>query len=130
MRAFAGRSRRRWQYPPEAERAEFSLRLGRNRAEQPHPRRLRPAGSHDLPDGGRGRDEGLDHHPRHEAPQAAGKIHSDLERGFIRLEVYSYEDWVASGKDEKEGQREGPLALEGKEYVMREGDVCLFRFNV
>jgi len=64
------------------------------------------------------------------APQAAGKIHSDLERGFIRLEVYSYEDWVASGKDEKKVKEKGHWRSEGKEYVMREGDVCLFRFNV
>jgi GTP-binding protein YchF len=64
------------------------------------------------------------------APQAAGKIHSDLERGFIRLEAYSYEDWVASGKDEKKVKEKGHWRSEGKEYVMREGDVCLFRFNV
>ena len=64
------------------------------------------------------------------APQAAGKIHSDLERGFIRLEVYSYDDWVASGRDEKKVKEKGLWRSEGKEYVMREGDVCLFRFNV
>jgi len=64
------------------------------------------------------------------APQAAGKIHSDLERGFIRLEVYSYEDWLACGKDEKKIKEKGLWRSEGKEYVMREGDVCLFRFNV
>ncbi len=64
------------------------------------------------------------------APQAAGKIHSDLERGFIRLEVYSYDDWVASGRDEKKVKEKGHWRSEGKEYVMREGDVCLFRFNV
>ena len=64
------------------------------------------------------------------APQAAGKIHSDLERGFIRLEVFSYDDWVACGRDEKKVKEKGHWRSEGKEYVMREGDVCLFRFNV
>ncbi len=64
------------------------------------------------------------------APQAAGKIHSDLERGFIRLEVYTYDDWVVCGKDEKKVKEKGHWRSEGKEYVMREGDVCLFRFNV
>jgi len=64
------------------------------------------------------------------APQAAGKIHSDLERGFIRLEVYLYDDWVACGKDEKKVKERGLYRSEGREYVMREGDVCLFRFNV
>jgi len=64
------------------------------------------------------------------APQAAGKIHSDLERGFIRLEVYSFDDWVTSGRDEKKVKEKGHWRSEGKEYVMREGDVCLFRFNV
>lgn len=64
------------------------------------------------------------------APQAAGKIHSDLERGFIRLEVYSYDDWVACGRDEKKVKERGLYRSEGRDYVMREGDVCLFRFNV
>jgi hypothetical protein len=64
------------------------------------------------------------------APQAAGKIHSDLERGFIRLEVYSYDDWVACGRDEKKVRERGLYRSEGRDYVMREGDVCLFRFNV
>lgn len=64
------------------------------------------------------------------APQAAGKIHSDLERGFIRLEVYGYEEWVACGRDEKKVKEKGLYRSEGRDYVMREGDVCLFRFNV
>ncbi len=64
------------------------------------------------------------------APQAAGKIHSDLERGFIRLEVYNYEDWAACGRDEKKVREKGLWRSEGKDYVMREGDVCLVRFNV
>lgn len=64
------------------------------------------------------------------APQAAGKIHSDLERGFIRMEAYQYDDWVACGRDEKKVKEKGLYRSEGKEYVMREGDVCLVRFNV
>jgi len=64
------------------------------------------------------------------APQAAGKIHSDIERGFIRLEVYDYDDWVSCGRDEKKVKEKGLWRSEGKDYVMRDGDVCLFRFNV
>lgn len=63
------------------------------------------------------------------APQAAGKIHTDFERGFIRAEVVSYDDLVASGG--MAGAKEkGLVRLEGKEYVMQDGDVVLFRFNV
>ncbi|MFO7326129.1 MAG: redox-regulated ATPase YchF [Pseudomonadota bacterium] len=63
------------------------------------------------------------------APQAAGVIHTDFERGFIRAEVISYEDFIKYGGEA--GAREaGKLRLEGKEYVVREGDVMHFRFNV
>lgn len=63
------------------------------------------------------------------APQAAGVIHTDFERGFIRAEVTAFEDYV--GLRGEAGAREaGKLRLEGKEYVMREGDVVHFRFNV
>ena len=63
------------------------------------------------------------------APQAAGKIHSDFERGFIRAEVVSYEDLVSCGS--MIGAKEkGLVRSEGKEYVMKDGDVVLFRFNV
>jgi hypothetical protein len=63
------------------------------------------------------------------APQAAGVIHTDFERGFIRAEVIGYDDYVALGGEH--GAREaGRLRLEGKEYVVREGDVMHFRFNV
>ncbi len=63
------------------------------------------------------------------APQAAGVIHSDFEKGFIRAEVVSYDDFVALGGEQ--GAREaGKWRLEGKEYVVREGDVMHFRFNV
>ena len=63
------------------------------------------------------------------APQAAGVIHTDFERGFIRAEVVSYEDFVACGGEQ--GAREaGKLRLEGKDYVVQDGDVMHFRFNV
>ncbi|MCW5830076.1 MAG: redox-regulated ATPase YchF [Deltaproteobacteria bacterium] len=63
------------------------------------------------------------------APQAAGRIHTDFERGFIRAEVIHYADYVASGSEH--GAREaGKLATEGKEYVVQDGDVMHFRFNV
>ncbi len=63
------------------------------------------------------------------APQAAGSIHTDFERGFIRAEVIAYDDFIA-GNGEQGAKEAGRLRLEGKEYVMREGDVCHFRFNV
>lgn len=63
------------------------------------------------------------------APQAAGVIHTDFERGFIRAEVISYDDYVAySG--EQGAKTAGKLRLEGKEYIVRDGDVMHFRFNV
>jgi GTP-binding protein YchF len=63
------------------------------------------------------------------APQAAGVIHGDFERGFIAAETIAYEDYVACGGEQ--GAREaGKLRVEGKSYVVRDGDVMLFRFNV
>ena len=63
------------------------------------------------------------------APQAAGKIHSDFERGFIRAEVVAFDDLVSCGS--YNGAKEkGLVKSEGKEYVMKDGDVVLFRFNV
>jgi GTP-binding protein YchF len=63
------------------------------------------------------------------APQAAGVIHTDFERGFIRAETVGYEDFVASG-GWKGARERGVVRSEGKEYVVRDGDVVLFRFNV
>ncbi len=63
------------------------------------------------------------------APQAAGKIHTDFERGFIRAEIVSYNDLLASGSMAA-AKEKGLVRLEGKEYVMQDGDVVLFRFNV
>ncbi|WP_418791221.1 redox-regulated ATPase YchF [Phosphitispora sp. TUW77] len=63
------------------------------------------------------------------APQAAGKIHTDIERGFIRAEVVSYDDLMAAGS-QTQAKEKGLVRLEGKEYIMRDGDVVYFRFNV
>ena len=63
------------------------------------------------------------------APQAAGKIHSDFERGFIRAEVVSYDDLIANGTYNA-AKEKGLVRSEGKEYVMKDGDVVVFRFNV
>jgi GTP-binding protein YchF len=63
------------------------------------------------------------------APQAAGVIHTDFEKGFIRAEVIAYADYIA-GRGEQGAKEAGRLRLEGKEYVMQEGDVVHFRFNV
>jgi GTP-binding protein YchF len=63
------------------------------------------------------------------APQAAGVIHTDFERGFIRAEVTSFADYIA-GKGEQGAKEAGKLRLEGKDYVVRDGDVMHFRFNV
>ena len=63
------------------------------------------------------------------APQAAGKIHSDFERGFIRAEVIAFDDLIACGSMTA-AKEKGLVRSEGKEYVMKDGDVVLFRFNV
>ena len=63
------------------------------------------------------------------APQAAGKIHTDFEHGFIRAEVIAYDDYIAN-KGEAGAKEVGKWRLEGKEYVVQDGDVMLFRFNV
>ena len=63
------------------------------------------------------------------APQAAGVIHTDFEHGFIRAEVISFDDFIAC-KGEQGAKEAGKMRLEGKEYVLRDGDVMHFRFNV
>ena len=66
---------------------------------------------------------------RSKAPQAAGKIHSDFERGFIRAETIAYDDYIAySG--EQGAKAAGKMRSEGKDYEVKDGDVILFRFNV
>ena len=63
------------------------------------------------------------------APQAAGKIHSDFERGFIRAEIVSYDNLTECGSFNA-AKEKGLVRSEGKEYVVQDGDVVLFRFNV
>ena len=64
------------------------------------------------------------------APAAAGKIHSDFERGFIRAEVVHYNDLMADDGSMKTAREHGHIRLEGKDYVVRDGDIIEFRFNV
>jgi ribosome-binding ATPase YchF (GTP1/OBG family) len=68
-------------------------------------------------------------HRGSKATQAAGAIHSDFERGFIRAETVSYDDYVSSG-GEQGARTAGKMRSEGKDYEVRDGDVILFRFNV
>ena len=63
------------------------------------------------------------------AVEAAGVIHSDIQRGFIRAEIVGYDDFVAAGSMAK-AKENGRVRLEGKQYTMRDGDIVLFRFNV
>ena len=63
------------------------------------------------------------------APQAAGEIHSDFERGFIRAETIGYDDYIACGS-EQAARAAGKMRSEGKDYEVQDGDVILFRFNV
>ena len=63
------------------------------------------------------------------APQCAGVIHSDFERGFIRAETVSYDDLLKYGS-EQAAREAGRYRLEGKQYIVQDGDVMLFRFNV
>ena len=64
------------------------------------------------------------------APQAAGVIHTDFEKGFIKAEVISYDDFVAADGSYTKVKEEGKMRLEGKDYVMRDGDIVEFKFNV
>jgi len=68
-------------------------------------------------------------HRGDKAPRAAGRIHSDLERGFIRAEVVHYDDFIATGSESR-ARQEGKLRLEGKEYVVKDGDILNIRFAV
>ena len=63
------------------------------------------------------------------APKAAGKIHTDFEKGFIRAEIVSFDDLIACGTMAA-AREKGLVRLEGKEYVMQDGDIVTFRFNV
>jgi hypothetical protein len=63
------------------------------------------------------------------APQAAGAIHTDFEKGFIKAEIVKYTDLIADGSWVK-AKEKGHVRLEGKEYVVQDGDVIIFKFNV
>jgi ribosome-binding ATPase YchF (GTP1/OBG family) len=63
------------------------------------------------------------------APTAAGKVHSDIERGFIRVEIIKFDDLVAAG-GEAEAKAHGKAQVKGRDYVIADGDICHFRFNV
>ena len=63
------------------------------------------------------------------APEAAGKIHSDIERGFIKAEVVSYDDLMSAGSMVS-AKEKGLVRSEGKDYIMKDGDIVLFKFNV
>ena len=65
------------------------------------------------------------------APQAAGKIHSDIERGFIKAEVISFKDLTEKANNSMvQAKEKGLVRSEGKDYIMQDGDIVLFRFNV
>ena len=63
------------------------------------------------------------------APQAAGVIHTDFEKGFIRAEVIAYDDFITYGSETKVKEA-GKMRVEGKEYIVKDGDIMHFRFNV
>jgi ribosome-binding ATPase YchF (GTP1/OBG family) len=63
------------------------------------------------------------------APQSAGKIHTDFEKGFIRAEVIKYKDMIEY-KSEAAVKEKGLMKVEGKDYVVEDGDIMLFRFNI
>ena len=68
-------------------------------------------------------------HKGWKAPQCAGVIHTDFEKGFIRAEVIKYEDYISYGS-ENAVKEAGKMSVEGKEYVVQDGDIMHFRFNV
>ncbi len=63
------------------------------------------------------------------APEAAGKIHTDMQRGFIKAEIVSYNDLIREGSL-NEAREKGLIRQEGKDYIMQDGDIVLFKFNV
>lgn len=71
----------------------------------------------------------MDYKERYQSPTSSRKIHTDIERGFIRAEVVSYDDLIKEGSMSN-AKEKGLVRSEGKEYIMQEGDIVLFRFNV
>ena len=71
----------------------------------------------------------MDHPEGDQGGRRRRRIHSDIQRGFIRAEIVAYDDLIADGSTAK-AKEKGHVRLEGKDYIMRDGDVVLFRFNV
>ena len=103
-------------------------RAGRARPGPAGPGRVPRAGAADLPDRGPEGDPGLEIKAGATAPEAAGVIHTDFQRGFIKAEVVSYDDLIAAGSLAA-ARAAGKARIEGKDYVMRDGDVVEFRFQ-
>ena len=115
-----------------ADRPEFLASAGLEGARAPRgrPHRLRAPRAHHVLHRRQDRGARLDDpHAASKAPQAAGVIHTDFEKGFIKAEVIWWEDFVKLGGEAK-ARETGKLGIEGKEYVVRDGDVMHFRFNV
>ena len=115
---------------PDDEAAELLARPAWvSRAWTAGPRRFPRARAADLPYRRPEGDPGLDDPDGATAPEAAGVIHTDFERGFIKAEIVSYDDLIAAGSMAA-ARAAGKVRIEGKDYVMRDGDVVEFRFNV
>jgi ribosome-binding ATPase YchF (GTP1/OBG family) len=100
-----------------------------SRPEPPDPRRLQAAGPADLLHRRRQGSARLDHPRRRHRAQAAGVIHGDFERGFIRAQTIAFDDFIQY-KGEQGAKDAGKMRAEGKEYVVKDGDVMNFLFNV
>ena len=115
----------------EADRQLFLAEMGQDRAgpEPPDPRRVHAARPADLLHRRPKEVRAWTIHVGDTAPQAAGVIHTDFERGFIRAQTIAYDDFVAYG-GEQGAKDAGKMRAEGKEYVVKDGDVMHFLFNV
>lgn len=99
------------------------------RLQPPHQGHLQPAQSGDLHHAGEMEVKAWTYHKGWKAPQCAGVIHTDFEKGFIRAEVIKYDDYIKYGS-EAAVREAGKLSIEGKDYVVQDGDIMHFRFNV
>jgi ribosome-binding ATPase len=114
----------------EADKGEFLAELGSpSRARPGHPGGLPAAGLQTFFTVGPKEVRAWTVRVGATAPEAAGEIHTDFQRGFIRAEVIAYADFIACGGEAK-AKEAGKLRVEGKDYVVKDGDVMHFRFNV
>ena len=113
----------------EAARAAGRGRAGGAGPGPAGPRRVPRARAADLPDRGPKETRAWTIPVGATAPEAAGVIHTDFQRGFIKAEIVSYDDLIAAGSMAA-ARAAGKVRIEGKDYVMRDGDVVEFRFNV